>query len=101
MLREAVRRSKHGLGIGGIKGHTVSFDHGGRCVIVAEQAGNGHFADASATQAVDVPKVRQSITFSLPDAPARGTAHDLAATGGDSGNPVTFSSSTPDLCRTI
>ena len=82
-----------------VTGTTVTFDHAGTCAIAADQAGNDDYAAATtATQSVGVAKATQSISFTLPASSALGSSHDLVATGGDSGNPVTFTSTTPDLC---
>lgn len=41
----------------------------------------------------------QAVTFtSTPTSPAVGTMYSVSATGGGSGNPVTFSSGTPSVC---
>jgi hypothetical protein len=72
---------------------TVSFTGAGDCTILADQAGNDMYAAApQAQQGVTVAKVDQSITFSsTPPADASvGEDYEVAATGGDSGNPVTF-----------
>ena len=86
----------------GANGVTVSFVGVGTCEVAANQDGNGNYADASqATQSFNVGKASQVITFTS-TAPASptvgGPTYDLSATGGDSGNPVVFSSLTGGTC---
>ena len=76
-----------------IDGSTVTVRHAGTCVIAADQAGNDDYTDATTrTQSFDVSRATQSITFTStpPDSPAFGDTYTVSATGGDSGNPVTF-----------
>jgi hypothetical protein len=73
---------------------TVSFTGAGTCVIDANQAGNGTYLPApQKQQTVEVVKASQTITFtSTPPSPAIfGGTYTPSATGGASGNPVTFS----------
>ncbi len=83
-------------------GHaTVTFDHAGDCVVNADQEGSADYDPAPrVTQKVTVPKASQQITFtSTPPSPAVvGTTYAVKATGGASGNDVTFGSSTPKTC---
>ena len=90
-----------------ISGSTVTFGQLGSCVIDANQAGNGKYQAApQARQAITAngaAKLAQSITFTSvpPSAPASGGTYVVAARGGGSGNPVTFSidpSSTSSAC---
>ncbi len=84
-----------------VTGSTVTFLHAGTCVIAADQAGNDDYTPAPrVTQSVLVHKGPQSITFtSTPPSPGFvGTTYDVAATGGDSGNAVAFSSTTTTVC---
>ncbi len=79
-----------------IGGSTVSFTAGGSCVIDANQAGTSNYAAAAQVQqdiAVTGPTIAQTITFtSTPPANGIvGTTYLVSATGGESGNPVTFS----------
>jgi hypothetical protein len=89
-----------------IPGTTVSFTGAGTCVIDANQAGNANYSAAPQVQqsfsiaAADPP---QAITFTStpPTNPAVGGTYTVSATGGGSGNPVTFSidaSSTSGAC---
>jgi DNA-binding beta-propeller fold protein YncE len=83
-----------------ISGQTVSFDAAGTCIIDANQAaGNGYAAAPQAQQSFVVGA--QTITFtSTPPYPATvgGPSYTVTATGGGSGNPVTFSSDDPSDC---
>jgi YVTN family beta-propeller protein len=87
-----------------VSGTTVSFVGGGICTIDANQAGNLSYAPArTATQTfeVDGPPLEQTITFtSMPPALTfpGGPTYSVSATGGGSGNPVTFSSATTLAC---
>ena len=77
-----------------ISGTTVSFIGAGSCVIAANQAGNGNYnAAAQAQQTFAVGKGTQTISFTS-TAPAAavvgGATYVVAASGGASGNPVTF-----------
>jgi RNA polymerase sigma factor (sigma-70 family) len=86
-----------------ISGHTVTFDHAGRCVIAARDS-SARIVAAKATtpvtQTVHVPKMAQTVTFTLtPDKAVVGGQGTLTATGeGGSGNQVTFSATTPSSC---
>jgi hypothetical protein len=83
---------------------TVSFTAVGICIIDASQAGSETYLPASQQQqTVEVVKASQTITFtSAPPSPALfGGTYTPSATGGASGNPVTFSidsSSTAGAC---
>ena len=77
-----------------VSGSTVTFRHAGTCTIAADQAGNNDYNTApTATQTVTVAKADQSISFisTPPASPAFGDTYHVTATGGGSGNPVTFS----------
>ncbi len=80
----------------------VTFHHAGNCVIDA-QAGNDDYQTSATTQTIVVPQAAQSIAFSSapPPSPDLGSGYHVTATGGGSGNPVTFSidsSTTGDAC---
>ncbi|MFZ4455352.1 MAG: T9SS type A sorting domain-containing protein [Bacteroidales bacterium] len=80
----------------GTNGSTVTIVGVGSCTIYANQAGNSNYAAATqVSQSLVVNKASQSI--SLFDAIAAKTLGDapftVSATGGASGNPVTFTSS--------
>ena len=77
-----------------MSGSTVTFVAVGWCVIDANQAGNANYAAApQAQQSFDPDAVAQTITFtSTPPIPGSvGGTYTVTATGGASGNPVTFS----------
>ena len=81
-----------------VVGSTVSFAHAGTCVVAADQAGDtDHSAAGQKTQTITVSKNQQAITFtSTAASPAFvGTTYTVAALGGASGSPVTFSTASP------
>ncbi len=65
----------------------------GTCSVIANQGGNGNYAAATQlTETITAALLSQTITFTVP-APATaksGDTFNVAATGGASGNPVTF-----------
>ncbi len=65
----------------------------GTCSVIANQGGNGNYAAATQlTETITAAPLSQTITFTVP-APATaksGDTFNVAATGGASGNPVTF-----------
>jgi sugar lactone lactonase YvrE len=68
----------------------------GSCSVIANQAGNSNYsAAAQVTQTVTATQAAQAITFSTnpPAAAAYKSTFKVAATGGASGNAVTFTSS--------
>ncbi|MEO7138447.1 MAG: beta-propeller fold lactonase family protein [Gemmatimonadales bacterium] len=84
-----------------VSGSTVTFAGAGSCQVLADQAGGADYnAAPQAAQTIAVVKQAQGITFtSTPPNPAvLGGSYTAAATGGGSGNPVTFSSLTPAVC---
>jgi hypothetical protein len=78
-----------------VSGSTVTFNEAGSCVIDANQAGNAKYQAApKAQQTVTVTSpIAQTITFtSTPNGPYfPGNTYVVTATGGGSGNPVTYS----------
>ena len=71
----------------------------GNCIIAANQAGNANYAAApQATQTIVVSAGAQSVAFGLAPTLAVGGTGTVTATGGASGNPVTFTSTTPLIC---
>ena len=77
-----------------ISGATVSFLELGTCVIDANQAGNLSYAAApTATQSFAIAGIAQAITFTsaVPTNAAVGGSYAVTATGGASGEPVSFS----------
>src|SRR4051794_30279918 len=79
----------------GTTGATITITGAGSCTVTANQAGNGNYNDApSFSRTFSIGKASQSITVTTP-APASAvynSSFSVAATGGASGNPVTFSS---------
>ncbi len=77
-----------------ISGGAVSFTGAGSCIIDANQAGNANYNAASQVQqTVTVGKAAQTIAFTSTAPPAAtvgGTTYAPSATGGASGNAVTF-----------
>src|SRR5439155_1743304 len=77
-----------------ISSGTVSFNSVGTCTVDANQAGNANWnAATQAQQSFTVGKGTQTITFTstAPSAAVVGGAtYTVTATGGASGNPVTF-----------
>src|SRR5207247_5688354 len=91
-------------GVCEVSGTTVSYTASGRCVIDADQAGNARYQSAARVQQVIVVGgIPQSITITSkpPGDVYRGGRYAVTATGGGSGNPVTFgvdASSTRSAC---
>jgi len=82
-----------------ISAGAVSFLTVGTCTIAANQGGNGNYNAASQVQqAVSVNKGSQTITFGTVPTVATGGTATVSATGGASGNPVTFTSTTTGVC---
>jgi hypothetical protein len=80
-------------GPGSITGSTLTITGVGTVVVAANQAGNASYAAAvQVTQSVVVNQASQTITFTPPTSPAvfGVSPITLNATGGASGNPVTF-----------
>ncbi|OJJ22075.1 hypothetical protein BKI52_08530 [marine bacterium AO1-C] len=84
-----------------ISGNTVTIVGAGSTTITASQAGNGNYnAATNVTQTLTINKASQTITFDLGNnaTKALGDAtFDLAATGGASGNGITFTSANTDV----
>jgi hypothetical protein len=76
-----------------LSGSTVTFIGAGTCTIDANQAGdNQYLAAPQAQQTFNVYLIPQTITFTStpPTDPIVGDTYVVSATGGGSGNPVTF-----------
>jgi hypothetical protein len=85
--------------VSGTNGSTVNYLSAGTCVIDANQAGGGQYQVApQASQTVTVAGLAQTITFqSAPQGPYYPKdTYTVTATGGGSGNTVTFSIDPPD-----
>ncbi len=76
-----------------VAGNTLTITGAGSVTVRASQAGNAnYFAAADVDQTFTVAKAAQATTFTNPGAKTFGdAAFPLVATGGDSGNAVTFS----------
>ncbi|HEX3931853.1 MAG TPA: sigma-70 family RNA polymerase sigma factor [Nocardioides sp.] len=89
-------------GVCALSGSTVTFLHAGSCVVNADQSGSDDYVAApQAAQTIAVPKAAQQVSFtSTPPSPALvgGKGYAVSATGGASGNPVTFSSGSSKVC---
>ncbi|MBO9521623.1 MAG: hypothetical protein J7518_08810 [Nocardioidaceae bacterium] len=91
-------------GVCSVSGSAVSFLHAGTCTINADQAGSTYYSAAPQNQQTfTVAKAAQTISFTstAPSAAVVGGAgYTPAATGGASGNPVTFTidASTGGVC---
>jgi hypothetical protein len=85
--------------LSGTNGSNASFTGVGTCIIDANQAAAapGYSAAPQVQQTIVVTKTSQTITFvGLPGANYLPNSYQLTATGGASGNPVTFSLDTAD-----
>ncbi len=77
-----------------VNGTSVTMISAGTCTLAANQAGNASYnAAAQVTQNVAIGVASQAITFTSapPVNPAVTGTYTVSATGGASGNPVTFS----------
>ena len=92
--------SSGGPGVCTVSGTSVTFTAAGSCVIDANQAGNARYTAAPQVQRIIAVKaIPQSISLTAATSgKVNGSAH-LSATGGGSGNPVKFSSSSGKVCR--
>lgn len=85
-----------------VSGANVSFVHAGSCTLTADQAGSTYYTAATqATQSFVVAKQSQVVAFTS-NAPSNavlgGASYTPTATGGGSGNPVTFTINSPAVC---
>ncbi|MFL6156496.1 MAG: glycine rich domain-containing protein [Marmoricola sp.] len=76
---------------------TVHFTHLGDCTVAVDQAGDANYtAAAQQTQSMTVAQGPQTISYtSTAPSPSVGGSYDVAATGGESPNPVTYSTASP------
>jgi autotransporter-associated beta strand protein len=82
-----------------LSGSTVTIVNAGPCTIAATQAGNDKYSQADSSKTVTIAQQKQVITFGPLAVKTFGDApFDIGATGGASGNAVTFSSTTPAVC---
>lgn len=91
-----------GKSVCSVSGSNLSFTGVGNCIVNANQAGNSDYLPAPQVQrTIKVTKAAQKvvITSSVPShATYRGPTYTLTATGGGSGNPLSYSSSTTRVC---
>ena len=74
-----------------LAGGVVTFTAAGTCIVDFNQAGNANYnAAPQVQQSISVGKAPQAITFTPPTTGIFGGGATLSATGGASGNPVTF-----------
>lgn len=88
-------------GVCSISGNTVALDGVGSCTVTAHQAAGGNYAAAAdVPQSFDITPASQTITFTNPGPQTYSPNGPVAltATGGPSGNPVTFTSNTLGVC---
>jgi hypothetical protein len=84
-----------------VSGSTATLVAAGTCTIAADQAGNASYAAAAqVVQSFTVNAlIAQTISFTNPGSRTVGAApFALSASGGASGNPVTFASQTNSVC---
>jgi hypothetical protein len=97
----AVTFTSQTTGVCTVSGSMVTLVAAGTCAIAANQAGNANYAAASQVlQSFAVNSlISQTISFTNPGAKTMGAApFALSATGGASGNSVTFTSQTISVC---
>ena len=81
-----------------VSGATVVPKTGGRCVIIASQDGNAQYWPAKPVrQEFPVARAAQTVTFTPPASATIDQSVTLTATA-SSWLPVTYTSSTPDMC---
>lgn len=81
-----------------VSGPTVAATAAGTCTIVASQPGDGQYAPAeSVTGSFPVEKIPQTISFSPPASAIVDQQVPMSAKA-SSGLPVSYSTSTPDVC---
>ncbi|GFO67713.1 hypothetical protein GMLC_12920 [Geomonas limicola] len=88
-------------GVCQVSGSTVTALAAGSCTVAADQAGNVNYnAATQVTQVIQVAQAAQVINALgfTPNQVQVGGTTQLSATGGASGNPVSFSSLTPAVC---
>jgi hypothetical protein len=87
-------------GVCTVSGATVTLTGVGTCTITASQAGNASYAAAAdVVQSFAVAQAEQAITFGALSAKTYGDApFAVSATGGASGNVVTFAASPAGVC---
>lgn len=94
------------VGVCTVSNSSVTLLAAGNCTLVASQVGNGIFDPAPSEQRTFVISalLPQKITGFNPTSPVQYVLNGtftLLATGGASGNPVTFSASAPSICDIV
>ncbi|WKV12637.1 choice-of-anchor D domain-containing protein [Marivirga harenae] len=98
----AVTYSSSDASVATVSGNTVTIVGAGTTEITASQAGNDDYNAADAVQTLTVAKANQSVIFESLASKIYGDANfDLTATGGASGNAVTYSSSDASVATVI
>jgi hypothetical protein len=81
-----------------ISGSMVTLTGAGTVTLEASQAAAGDYTAGTQTATFTVLQAAQTITFAQIGMQMQGGTVTLTATGGGSGNPVTFTSWTPSVC---
>ncbi len=82
-----------------LAGASLSYTGAGSCVVAVNQAADANYnAAGQVSAAVVVNKADQAIVFGAAPSIAVGGTGSVSATGGVSGNAVTFTSTTPTIC---
>jgi uncharacterized protein YhjY with autotransporter beta-barrel domain len=85
--------------VSGTNGSMITGVTAGICTIAANQAGNTNYTAATqVTQNITIGQSGQSISFSAAPTVLVGGTGTVSATGGGSGNAVTFTSTTTGVC---
>ena len=85
--------------VSGLNGSTVTGVAAGTCTVAADQASTANYSAApQVTQSFTISQASQTITFGAAPTLVVGGSGTVSATGGTSGNPVTFTSTTPLVC---
>lgn len=82
----------------GVSGATLTAVAVGNCTITATKAADANYAAGSGNISISVVKASQTIGFGPAPSVVMGGTGTVSATGGASGNPVTFASSTTGVC---
>jgi uncharacterized repeat protein (TIGR03803 family) len=99
----AITFSSSNTSVATVSGNVVTIVGAGTANIIASQAGNANYnAAADVPQTLTVNKASQSITFNALATRTMGDApFVLSATGGASGNQITFASSNPAVATIL
>jgi hypothetical protein len=83
-----------------VSGNTVHLTGAGSCTVTTSQAGNDNYnAATDVPRSFNINKQNQTINFgTLSDKTFGDASFTVSATGGASGNAVTFGSQTPTVC---